>query len=132
MVKHIDVLAILFFVWGGFQLFIGLILALIYVGLGAAMGVAGGAGGEEELLITGILMGGVGAVVSIFVMLFSLPSFAAGIGIRRRKPWGRIVGIVVGALALTNLPLGTALGVYALIVLLDKEVGEVFSASSPE
>jgi len=129
MVKHIDILAILFFVWGGFQLFIGVVLALIYVGFGAVMGIAGGVGGEEELLITGVLMGGLGAVVGIFVMLFSLPSFAAGIGIRRRRPWGRIVGIVVGALALTSVPLGTALGVYALVVLIDKDVGEAFSTS---
>jgi hypothetical protein len=130
MVKHIDILAILFFVWGGFQLFIGLILALIYVGFGAAMGIAGGVEGEEELMITGIAMGAAGLFVSFFVMMFSLPSFAAGIGIRRRRPWGRIVGIVVGALALSSIPLGTALGIYALIVLIDKDVGEAFSKSS--
>jgi len=42
-------------------------------------------------------------------------------GIGQKKPWGRTLGIVVGAISLAGVPLGTALGIYALVVLLSQE-----------
>jgi hypothetical protein len=46
--------------------------------------------------------------------------------VRRHRPWGRAVAVVFGVLDLALLPLGTALGLYALWVLLHDEVRSRF------
>ena len=44
--------------------------------------------------------------------------FFAGWGLLHRESWARILALIVGFLALLNIPLGTALGIYTLWVLL--------------
>ena len=41
----------------------------------------------------------------------------AGWGLMNRRPWARSMAIVFGCLALLNIPVGTALGIYTLWVL---------------
>jgi len=43
---------------------------------------------------------------------------AAAWGLMEREPWGRIVAIVAAVLSLLRFPLGTALGIWTLVVLL--------------
>jgi hypothetical protein len=43
---------------------------------------------------------------------------AAGIGLINRSPWARTLTLIFGFLSLINIPLGTALGIYAIWVLL--------------
>ena len=126
MVRHIDALGILFVVWGLLQLMLGLTLTAIYVLGGAAMGVVGGSGGDEEMMVVGGFMGGIGLIVGCSVLVFAVPNLVVGMGIRRRDKWARIGGLVLGALALPSFPFGTGLGIYALLVLVDHEVGSVF------
>ncbi len=45
-------------------------------------------------------------------------AFAAGWGLRERAPWGRVVAIIAAFLSLLRFPLGTALGIWTLIMLL--------------
>ena len=54
--------------------------------------------------------GGVSMVYSIVVGL-------AGWGLLERRPWARMLAIVLAVLALFRFPLGTALGIYTLWVL---------------
>ncbi len=44
--------------------------------------------------------------------------FFAGWGLLQREAWARTVALVVGFIALLNIPLGAALGIYTLWVLL--------------
>ena len=44
--------------------------------------------------------------------------FVAGWGLLNREPWGRVLALVLGFIALIHVPLGTALGIYTLWVLL--------------
>ena len=44
--------------------------------------------------------------------LLGLPGLLAGYGLLTRKPWARILAIVVGILSLLNFPVGTAIGLY--------------------
>ncbi len=55
-------------------------------------------------------------VLAVFLM-GALPLFA-GIGLLQRTELGRILGLIVGAVSLLNFPIGTAFGVYSLVVLL--------------
>ncbi len=126
MLKHVDLLGILFILYGVFQVFIALFILLIYLGIGGLMGAGGASSGDEEMLIIGGIMAGSGGLVACIVGVLAVPTLLTGVGIRRRSGWARIAGLVIGALSLTSFPFGTALGVFALIVLLDKEVGVAF------
>ena len=47
----------------------------------------------------------------------SVPGLVAAYGLLRGRKWGRIAGIIVGALFLFNFPIGTAIGIYAIVIL---------------
>lgn len=49
-----------------------------------------------------------------------------GLGLQQRRPWARVTAIILGVLALFHPPLGTALGVYTLWVLLPDERGDEY------
>ena len=61
------------------------------------------------------------------VVVLSLPGIIAGIGLLKLQPWARILAIVISALNLLNVPIGTALGVYGLWVLLQAETERLFA-----
>ena len=52
------------------------------------------------------------------MLIKAAAGFFAGWGLLRRQPWARILTIVLSFLALFHIPLGTALGIYSLWVLL--------------
>ncbi len=54
-------------------------------------------------------------------LVCSVLGFIAGIGLLHRASWARILAIILGVLALLDFPLGTALGVYTLWVLLSQD-----------
>jgi len=55
-------------------------------------------------------------LVTMTVAMAAL-AFLAGYSLLTRKPWGRLLSIVLAVLALFKFPLGTALGIYTLWVL---------------
>jgi hypothetical protein len=57
-------------------------------------------------------------VVGVFLLTGALVGLLAGWGLLERRPWARTLAVVMGCLGLLDLPLGTALGVYTLWVLL--------------
>ena len=63
----------------------------------------------------------------VFLVLISLPGLITGIGLLKYQSWARIVGIVLAAINLINIPFGTALGIYGLWVLLNKQTEPLFA-----
>ena len=57
-------------------------------------------------------------VAWVVLMVRALLSFIAGWGLMERTQWGRILAIVVGILSLVRFPVGTAMGIWTLVVLL--------------
>jgi hypothetical protein len=58
------------------------------------------------------------SLLASFIFLKAAAGFLAGYGLMQRMPWARTVALVLSFLALIHVPLGTALGVYTLWVLL--------------
>ena len=56
--------------------------------------------------------------IGFFILVKAALGFFAGWALLRREPWARMLTIVLSFLALFNIPLGTALGIYSLWVLL--------------
>jgi len=67
----------------------------------------------------------------IFILVLSLPGLIAGFGLLTFKPWARILGIVLCAINLINIPFGTIFGAYGLWVLLNKDTERMFGAPGP-
>jgi hypothetical protein len=66
-------------------------------------------------------------------LLIGVGGILVGLGLRDRKSWARIVAIILGVIALFHPPIGTALGIYTLWVLISDEGGAEYqrlSASS--
>jgi hypothetical protein len=56
------------------------------------------------------------AVIAFLFALQALPALIAGFALLKRYPWSRFLALVLGFLSLFIVPLGTALGIYALWV----------------
>jgi len=73
-------------------------------------------------------------LVAFLLAIFSLPGIIGGIGVLKRKEWGRIVVLVISFFNLLNIPLGTVLGAYSIWAMMTSETVRLFSpekASAP-
>lgn len=57
-------------------------------------------------------------VVGIIVFTIAIPSVIVGIGLRAQKEWALILALIIGIVISPFFPLGSALGVYAIVVFL--------------
>jgi hypothetical protein len=125
MADHVRILAVLNIIFGAIGLFIALIILAIFGGIAGMIGVAAQ---QPDAQIAMPLLGIIGAAIFVFVLALSLPGIIAGIGLLKFQPWARILTIVLSALNLLNVPIGTALGVYGLWVLLHQDTERLFAA----
>jgi hypothetical protein len=73
----------------------------------------------------------IGGAVAIMMLVCALPSLITAWGMLTFRPWARILGILFAAIDLFNFPVGTALGVYSLWVLLHPAAVELFEQGGP-
>jgi hypothetical protein len=68
------------------------------------------------------------SVIGWLILAKAAAGFFAGWGLLQREEWARVVALVVGFIALLNVPIGTALGIYTLWVLLPAQSDEEYKA----
>jgi hypothetical protein len=68
----------------------------------------------------------IGLVTAGIMALLAIPGIISGIGLLKYRNWARALGIILAVLNLFNFPVGTAVGLYALIVLLNDESSALF------
>jgi hypothetical protein len=124
---HVKVLAILYIVFGAFFVLGAMAIVLMFGGASAIVGAA--AEGEDAAIALPII-GLTGMALSAFLVAIGAPGLIAGIGMWKFANWARILGIVLAALNLLNIPFGTMLGAYGLWVLLNKDSERLFAAGS--
>ena len=64
--------------------------------------------------------------LGIVLALFGVLHLVLAWGLFEREPWARFLGLALGFLALLRFPLGTALGIYTLWVLLPENSGSEY------
>jgi hypothetical protein len=118
MDTHVKVLGWLWIIIGA----LGLIGALC-----AFVSIAGGGliSGEQDAIIATSITA---IVIGSLIFVLSVPSIIAGIGLLKYKSWARILAIILGVLNLFAFPIGTALGIYTLWALLNKETTALFES----
>jgi hypothetical protein len=68
------------------------------------------------------------SVIGWLILAKAAAGFFAGWGLLKREEWARVVALVVGFIALLNVPIGTALGIYTLWVLLPTRSDDEYKA----
>jgi hypothetical protein len=118
MQHHVKTLAILHIVLGCLGLIAAVFILVLFGGIAAMIGMEG-AGDDAAVAVP--IVGGIGLFISAFAALLSIPGIIAGVGLLSFKPWARVLTLVVSALHLINIPIGTAIGFYGFWVLMSRE-----------
>jgi hypothetical protein len=121
MKQHVTIVGALHIGLSLLTLFAGVIVAVVLVATGLL--VAPAQGGKEALPI--LLAVGLG--VGLLLVVLSVPGIVGGWGLLKYKQWARILVIVLAVIDLINFPIGTAVGVYSLWVLLQGETEKLFA-----
>jgi hypothetical protein len=125
MRNHVRILAYLHIVFGSLGVLCGLLVLLIFGGAGRLVGVTSPYDPDTWRVAIPVI-GVAGLAICAFFMLLSIPGIIAGVGLLEFRPWARTLAIVLSAPDLLHVPLGTALGIYGLWVLLNAETERLF------
>jgi hypothetical protein len=121
MAQHVKILGILHIVFGAMGVFAAIVVLLIFGGISAVVGMS-----QHSTDLPAPILGVIGGVIFIVVLALSLPGLIIGIGLVQFRPWARIGGIILSALDLFGFPFHTALGIYGLWVLLNRQTEQMF------
>jgi len=121
---HVQILGWLRIASAALMLVIGASLLVLLAGVGVFSSVA-----AEDATPFWVL-----TLVALFVgglmVVLALPSLLAGVGLLRRKEWGRILALIVGAFDLFNFPIGTLIAAYSFYVLLQNSASAYFAGTT--
>jgi hypothetical protein len=127
MDTHVKVLGVLYLAVSALSLFAALFLILA---IGGAAGIVSVAADSRDAAIAIPILGIAGTALGVMLLVLALPGLLAGWGLLARKQWARVLGLVLSALNLLNIPIGTALGIYGLWVLLHRDTESLFARST--
>lgn len=128
MERHVRLLAILASLWGALATLVGLSLLLLAAG---ALAILLGPEGEAVAFAAG-LTAAVFASIGVFTLIWGVIHIWVAARLRRLNPLGRAVMLGLAIVNLLVLPFGTALGIYALWVLLANDGRRLFETVQGE
>ena len=124
MTSHADFVGILFVVWGLLTALVG--LSTLALGFGAvALIMSASRGGEGGQVAAGMTAAAF-TVLALIAIVWGVAHVVVGVPLRRRRSWARLAALMLGAVDLLLLPYGTALGAYAIWVLLSERGKALF------
>ena len=122
MEKHITFVGALQIGYNSFGILAAMAVFLFVVG----GGLVGGLISDEEIVIPITFF--VGTVISLWLVVISVPGIIGGIGVLRRQSWARYRVLVLSVLDLFSFPIGTAIGAYSIWVLVQDETAELLTS----
>jgi phage shock protein PspC (stress-responsive transcriptional regulator) len=121
--EHVRLVGLLWLAFSAFNAIGGVILYVIANTLLVHLR-RGGVEGGPPAFLTPLL-----STVAILLLAKAACGFVAGWGLTQREPWARVVVLVLAFVSLfTNIPFGTALGIYTMWVLLPAESEQDYEA----
>lgn len=127
MKEHVDLVGLLYVIWGMLSLLVG--VALLLLGLGASAIARAAADALPGDALAAELTAAAFVTLAAVVLLWAFAHIWDGRAVARRRAAGRAVGLALAVLNLFLLPFGTALGVYTLWVLLHDDTRATFESS---
>jgi hypothetical protein len=116
-----DFLGVLFIVWGMLTTIIG--LSTLALGVGAAALLAAS---NRPASFAASFTAAAFTTLAIIAIIWGGAHVAIGVALRRYRRWSRLGALMLGSIDLVLLPYGTALGAYALWVLLGQDARKLF------
>jgi len=121
--SHVDLVGVLFMVWGGLTILIGASTLALGMAAASLITAAADAGrGQFAASLTAATF----TVFALITIIWGAGHVAIGVVVRRRRHWSRLAALLLASVDLLLLPYGTALGVYALWVLLREDSKKLF------
>jgi hypothetical protein len=125
--RRIHSLAVGWLVYAGLAAITGFIgLAFAHAALSGHMGPWGGFGHRMWMGPPFFFL----HFARVFLFLRVGLALAAGVGLMQRTTWGRWVAIIAGCLSLLHPLLGTAMGIWTLVVLLNASNAAAYEATA--
>jgi hypothetical protein len=118
MRQHVIVVGWLNIVFSIIWLLMGLAAAVLLLNIGCWVH------DREVLEIMSILS----PLIVVFCFITALPGIIGGIFLLKFKEWARILVLILSFIDLINFPIGTAIGIYAIWVLLHRDTVKLFIA----
>lgn len=122
MQKHIEVLGWLYIAYYCVFLLVGIVAFVLLFGIAAGIAIVPDIEPEVSAILSVI-----GLIAGFFYLLLAAPGIIGGVGLLKKQNWARILVIILSFLNLVAFPFGTALGIYALWVLLKEETAQLFN-----
>ena len=120
MKDHIKVIGILWVILGVFCLCLAFFAFLFFFGVAEIPNVDDVGPGVLRLI---------GIIASSFLGIIALPQIIGGLGLLGHKEWARILMLVISFISLANVPFGTFLGVYSMVILFNPETVRMFQGT---
>ena len=121
---HVRLLGILWMAYSALYLVSGvLVLVAVKLFIGGTIHIQGGPSPEMTVWLRPLA-----TAVGWLILAIAATGFFTGWGLLQREEWARPVALIGGFLALLRIPLGTALGIYTLWVLLPSQSDEEYRA----
>lgn len=111
LTSHLSLLVVFWYVLGVLRAIPTVVLILVGFTAGAALR-------SVNEPIARIAGPGLFFCLAIVIGICAMFSLLTAWGLQARRPWARTMALVMGILSLLNIPFGTALGIYTLVVLL--------------
>jgi len=118
MKDHVKILGVLHIVMGALGALTAVGFLVVFGGIASMVGMSAATGGDTDAAVAAPIVGGIGLALAVFILLLSVPGILVGWGLMKFRPWARLFGLVISAFQLFAVPVGTALGIYGLWVLL--------------
>ena len=122
MKSHVDFLGTLFVVWGLLTVVVGVSTLALGIGAATLMTSSGRNGSQVAAGVTAAVF----TTLAFLAIIWGTAHVVVGVPLRRRAPWSRLIALLLGSVDLLLLPYGTALGVYAIWVLLTEDGKSLF------
>ena len=127
MDRHVTLLGVLASLWGALAALVGISMLLLAIG---AMAIVDDPDGQRVALAAGLTVA-IFTSVGIFSLIWGVGHVWVAMLLRRRQPLGRVTMLGLAVVNLLVFPFGTALGGYALWVLLSNDGRRAFEAPNP-
>jgi hypothetical protein len=122
--EHVRLVGILWMAYSALHAVGGVVVIIVaQVIFGRVIHIPNGPPPEVTVWLRPIL-----SFVGWLLLVKAAAGLIAGWGLLQRQDWARTVALVVSFVALLNVPIGTALGIYTLWVLLPAQSDEEYKA----
>lgn len=118
MEKHITLVAVLHIGFGILGVLGTIVVWVLLVGIGVITG-------DDEVIA---ILAVIAPIITAFFLIVSVPGIIGGVGLLKRRPWARILVLIVSVMRLVDIPIGTAIGIYSLWVLMNEETKQLLAS----